>query len=72
MELTFGVELEVIMPAASRGERGRDALAEQMVAAGVECAHETYNHRSSTMSTRPARLSSACCRDRSKFIRLAG
>ena len=44
-ELTFGVELEVIMPANSRGERGRDALAARMVEAGVVCAHENYNHR---------------------------
>ncbi|HXJ70662.1 MAG TPA: amidoligase family protein [Verrucomicrobiae bacterium] len=44
-ELTFGVELEVIMPAESNGDRGRTALADRMVEAGVECAHESYNHR---------------------------
>lgn len=44
-QLTFGVELEVIMPAASNGERGRNTLAERIVTAGVECAHEAYNHR---------------------------
>jgi len=44
-ELTFGVELEVIMPAASLGHRGRNDLAERMLAAGIECAHESYNHR---------------------------
>jgi len=44
-QLTFGVELEVIMPAESNGDRGRTALADRMVAAGVECAHEAYNHR---------------------------
>jgi hypothetical protein len=44
-QLTFGVELEVIMPAASRGDSGRSALAARMVEAGVECAHEAYNHR---------------------------
>jgi hypothetical protein len=44
-QLTFGVELEVIMPDTSNGDRGRSALANRMVEADVVCAHEAYNHR---------------------------
>lgn len=44
-ELTFGIELEVIMPAASNGDVGRSALARRLVEAGLVCEHEAYNHR---------------------------
>jgi putative amidoligase enzyme len=42
-DLTFGVELEVILPRARAGDR--DGLAAALAAAGLDAAHEGYNHR---------------------------
>lgn len=44
-DLTFGVELEVIMPRTNHSEVGRAALAVAMNDAGVLTRHEIYNHR---------------------------
>jgi hypothetical protein len=43
-DLTFGIELEVIIPRA-RHNTGRDGLAAAMVAEGLAAEHEQYNHR---------------------------
>lgn len=43
-ELTFGVELEVIMPRDNNGERGRANLSRVLTGVGVETAAESYNH----------------------------
>lgn len=43
-ELTFGVELEVILPSTNNGEDGRDAIAAALVAAGIPAKHERLTH----------------------------
>lgn len=43
--LTFGVELEVILPRGHTDDQGRAELAAMMCEEGAECASETYNHR---------------------------
>ena len=47
-DLTFGVELEVIMPRNNDSDPGRTALAEALTAAGAQARSESYNH-----TTRP-------------------
>lgn len=44
-DLTFGVELEVIMPRTNSNETGRSNLARSMIEAGLAAQHEHYNHQ---------------------------
>lgn len=43
-ELTFGIELEVILPRTNCGDVGRHALADHFALVGLEARSELYNH----------------------------
>ena len=47
-DLTFGIELECIMPQNNLGEEGRTALAAHLSENGVATRNEQYNHATRT------------------------